>query len=388
MSRLTFRARTGLGVDFGTTGVRWARWSPRDGLQVVSGRQRGPVVASVPAEETILRVMPTPPVPRRELPAALRWELQRILPYPVEEAAFDFVTLPGPGNYQMDGPDHPSDDLPSLEGVAGYVVVSGAPVEVLEARTRQLVQHGVRPAALEPEWVTLWRIARFFQLLDESPAACAVIDLGHTSARFLVLGADGIPAAFHRSASGGQRIETELAGQLGVTTAQLHTLRLGELRDDSVTLSGTAAVTELIGDVTRLLRRARRETGMTSTGVWAIGGGAAWPALVKALSEAADIEILVPGTGSAQEKASRFHDRTVPGTGGQRGRWATQWATDTAVALTRCPAPSVVAAGLALWHANRWAAAQGLDWLEPLSGDRSQTATPGSHAPGVREVGR
>ncbi|EKP94149.1 Tfp pilus assembly protein, ATPase PilM [Thermaerobacter subterraneus DSM 13965] len=382
MTRLDVGRSAGLGVDLGSTGVRWARWSPEDGVQGVSPGSKGRVTANLPGDEAILRIMPAPPVPRRELPLALKWELQRILPFSVEDAVFDYVILPGRGGGTgaaggSGGPLGRAGRLDVAEGRDDQVVVAGAPVAVIDARYRQLARRGIRPMALEPEWVTLWRITRFLQLLADPGRSCAVIDLGHTSTRLLVIGPDGAPVAFHRSAAGSGALETELAAQLGVSVTQLRQLRATELRHDVAALVRTATATELIGDVTRLFRRARQETGSTPADVWAIGGGAAWPALVAALSDTAGTVVMVPGTEGVERLVSRFD--VDP-------RSDARWASQTAVTLARCDAPSVLAAGLALWHAVRWAASRGQAWPASSGAASEDFADPDLVTVGMQEV--
>ncbi|WP_203530691.1 hypothetical protein [Thermaerobacter sp. PB12/4term] len=380
----------GWGVDLGTTGLRWVWWSPAGGVEPVREGGRGPVAASLPVDEAIFRVLPLPPVSRRELAAALRWELQRILPFPVDDAIFDYVVIPdaaagltaGGRFLAGEGAGPAAAGQGRLAGLesgpeGGQVVVAGAAVPAVDARFRALRQHGIRPQVLEPEWVTWWRVARFLQITVPAGHACGVVDLGATASRLIVVDPDGRPVAFHRSAAGGIAIDTELAGRLAVPVAELRRLKDAELAGDTGVLSGCGSVVELLGDVARLLRRSRQETAGAPLVLWAAGGGARWPALVTLLAEAVGDTVRVPGeprtpgrdggpglgaggeagAGSGSSFPQRDHGERPGCSEGLDG-----WAWVAAESLHRCPPEGWLAAGLALWHAVRWARSRGRSW--------------------------
>lgn len=81
-------------MDVGTTGVRWATYVPQTGRVEPNRQGGGGVVAALPADQAVFRLVEMPPLPARERKDALRWELQRILPLPVDEAVYDWVELP------------------------------------------------------------------------------------------------------------------------------------------------------------------------------------------------------------------------------------------------------------------------------------------------------
>lgn len=253
---------------------------------------RGPVVATLPAEECVFRLIELPSLQLggREAIASLRWELQRILPFPVDEGVFDFVSL-------ADGrTGDPAGDGPSRLRYA----VSGARLEAVDARMAALRQLGVRPAVLEPEWVTLWRIA-----LELRPpgAASGVLDLGESGSRLMVVDPDGVPFAFHRSRVGGRLLTEELASAIGVAPAEAENLKISEFAEDLGPLATGAALGELAGDLVRALRRVQQEFSSGPVEMWAVGGGALWPALRTALSEALALELRRPGTPEAAARS-------------------------------------------------------------------------------------
>ncbi len=51
-----------------------------------------PAVANVPGSHTFIRTVMLPKMPAKELKAALMWEVKKQLPYPLEDAVFDYVS--------------------------------------------------------------------------------------------------------------------------------------------------------------------------------------------------------------------------------------------------------------------------------------------------------
>ncbi|HEY8416196.1 MAG TPA: pilus assembly protein PilM, partial [Thermaerobacter sp.] len=257
---------------------------------------RGLLVASLPAEESVFRIVELPVLRPREVPAALRWELQRILPFSVDEGVFDYAELPsGPPGAAGPGPGGEG-DLPRRR-----YAVSGGLEEAVQRRLARLRELGIRPTVLEPEWVTLWRLAT--DLAGDEAALCGVVDLGAAGTRLVLVDAAGVPVVFHRSPVGGRALDRELASALGTTPEEAEQLKFTELASDLGPLSASTALAELAGDLARALRRAQREVPLGAMEVWAVGGGALWPALRAALVGALDLELRVPGSSDVPTRS-------------------------------------------------------------------------------------
>ena len=297
-----------LGADVGTTGVRWAAYRPRSGTveEVYHRRRRGRVVAALPADQAIFRIVELPRLDPRERRAALRWELQRMLPVPVDDAIYDYVELPG--DPEADGPAASSarrDGGGSGPGRDVYVV-SGAPVSVVDQRLDALRRRRIHPAVLEPEWVTLWRCAWWLGFARPEPVGLAVIDFGATSTRVMVIDRRGRPVVFHRSPIGCLALEEDLVRTLGELPSSVRRLLESDRVTDLGPLQASRAVTTLLGDLARSLRRVRTEMYVGDGGVelWGIGGGAQWPAMRNAVTEALGEPLHVTGAHRAGNAAA------------------------------------------------------------------------------------
>ena len=297
--------RTTLGVDAGTTGTRWVLFQPRARMLIPLDRpRRGRVVAALPADQAVFRTVELPRLGRRERLAALRWELQRILPVAVDDAVFDYIELGedagGVASALRAARSQPAETVSRQTGGVRYVV-SGAPVATVDQRLEELRRQGIHPTVLEPEWVTLWRCAALLGQGRPEPAGTAVIDFGATATRLVVVDAQCRLVAFHRSPVGGQALEEDLARSLGADLAEVRSLIPTELAHDFGPLQRSQAAIGLLGDLARALRRVRAERLVKGNlELWAIGGGAAWPALRAAVAEALGEPLRVTGDASVQ----------------------------------------------------------------------------------------
>lgn len=289
------RGEAAYGADAGSTGVRWAFSDGEGNVRVAEAVTRGPVVATLRADECLFRVIELPRLGAREVVASIRWELQRILPFPVEEGVFDFAPLPESGGGRAVAENAEGMELPRQR-----YAVSGSRLEVVDQRLAALEHLGIRPAALEPEWVTLWRLALDFQA---EGLACGVVDLGESGSRLMVVDPSGVPFAFHRLQVGGRALTQALASAIGAPPEEAERLKTTEFAHDLGPLAASTALSELATDLARALRRVQQELRSVPVEIWAAGGGALWPALRAVLSEALSLEMQVPGTPEAVERS-------------------------------------------------------------------------------------
>lgn len=205
------------------------RWCHRRGWPVRAA-------AALPATRSVLRVLDLGAVPDREAGAAAGWELQRVLPYPLEEAAVDLVPLQGPGG-------------PRWLAAAAHGGDVRAHVSLLRG-------WGLRPVALEPEPVALWRL--HLALCPDAGAVEAVLDLGAGGTRLLVI--------------------VERAPVL------LRCLPVG-CRDLQAPGGFEGPLRDLLTELDHSLRFCRQTYGRAPDRIWACGGGGAWAPLLQALRD-------------------------------------------------------------------------------------------------------
>jgi len=253
--------RTAIGLDIGTSGVRGAELSfgkagitlekfgqvavpegaVRDGevvdqvvvaaaikqLWAATGFSHKKVVMGVANQRVIVRQVDLPPMPPAEVRRALPFQVQDMLPMPVEQAILDF---------------HPLET----------VTVEGQPMTrgLLVAASRDTVLANVRcaqRAGLNPTMVDLTSFAVLRSIGDRFDVDTeALVDIGAHVTNIIVHSA-GMPRFVRILLMGGQDITDSVATRLGIPVGEAESLkqRLGtaEIDDDVVRAAAAADAT-------------------------------------------------------------------------------------------------------------------------------------------------
>jgi len=267
------------GVDLGHTGkrvVRAAETAQGLVLQPDEPLRRVRAVLGLPTADSLFRVIELQGAAQGELNSALRWELQRFLPYPVDEGSFDYVPLPG-------GPEAPERFL-----------AVGARQDVVQQHITAARRQGVVAAAVEPEWATLWWAA---VSLAPGGRSFGILDLGATATRIVVISADGSPVVHFEEPIGGRHFSQAIVEATGMSPEGAEWSKLNELQEELGDVGQSEALGQLVGSLARVLRRVAAEQGRGISGLVAVGGGGHWPALRATLQAALGVDVLEPSAG-------------------------------------------------------------------------------------------
>ncbi len=139
-------------------------------LTEISPERFSQVVVLVDDPFLCLQQLLVPRMPSAELPGAIRWELQRYLAVPPEEAIVDYQVL---GEADVGG-------VKKLR-----LLVTAIPEGVVQDQLKILAQAGLRPTHLMPKAVAV--AAWFNQRSRVGTAPVALLDLGAVSSQFLVV---------------------------------------------------------------------------------------------------------------------------------------------------------------------------------------------------------
>ena len=187
------------------------------------------VVLGVANHRVVVREVELPWIPPADLQAALPFQVQEMLPMPVESAVLDF---------------HPVEEF---AGPAGQAMLRG----LLVAASRDMVLANVRcveAAGLTATSVDLTSFAVLRSLgrrLDVDVRAEALVDVG-AQVTNIVIHAAGVPRFVRILLRGGQEVTDAVAEHLGIDTAD------AEILKHSASLDGAGDDDLLIGeDVTR-----------------------------------------------------------------------------------------------------------------------------------------
>ena len=171
-----------------------------------SGVRERAVVASLPEEKSFVRVLELPKMKPADVPKAVRWEVEGVVPLPAEEMVYDFEVISGPA-FSREHLD---------------VLVIAFPRAVIVSYERALAGAGLLPLALELESQAI--IRALLRNLGEHPPAI-LVDLG--AARTSIIIVAGGSLIFTKSIPiGGRDFEQAIAGALGVSPEEARRLKI------------------------------------------------------------------------------------------------------------------------------------------------------------------
>ena len=173
--------------------------------------------------------------------------------------------------------------------------------DALAQYVRMFSQAGVRLKTILPQEMALIQLAQ-----AQKAEECCFVDLGHQFTRITVVWRDRVQAT-RQIGMGGRNLDLLVADELGVDAFLAGTYKMGNYRD-ILSSPGVADVCEHIAVEILKVINFYQFTYRSSTleGVYLVGGGAAIPALRKAIADVAGVELLEPETllPGAQERAA------------------------------------------------------------------------------------
>lgn len=175
------------------------------------------VVATLPEEKSFVHLIQLPKMKSEDAGKAVRWELEGVVPLPIEDLYFDHAILPSA-----------KDPIDHLD-----ILVTAFPKAIVESYWRVLDAAGFVVEALELESQAISR-----SLWSGEPEAFIYIDLGATRTSFMIVTADSL--VFTLSVPlGGRDFDRAIAERLGVSLDEARKIKIEaglsrEYRDGAV----------------------------------------------------------------------------------------------------------------------------------------------------------
>jgi type IV pilus assembly protein PilM len=160
-----------------------------------AGIRRREAVVSVAGPNVLSRILRLPPIPHEEVKQAIRWEAERHLPFPVEEAVLDAQVV---GEVTEDGQRQ-------LE-----VLLAAAPEAMAMSCVQVLEEAGVRAAAVELSALAMVRVLTLRPL----PGTVAMVNLGASTTEVAIV-RGGVPQVTRTVAEGAGVLLKEIAAAGG-----------------------------------------------------------------------------------------------------------------------------------------------------------------------------
>ena len=233
------------------------------------------VVLGVGNPKVLVRDLTVPRLSRRDIRAALPFQVQDLLPVPVSEALLDF---------------YPVAELESDSGpmVSGLLVA--AVKEAVMANVRAVQLAGLNPVEVD---LIPFALNRVLVRGASFEGTIALVDIGATSTNVLIT-RDGVPQFVRIIPAGGNDVTKALAGRIGITASQAEIgKRLLGLNSGPVPPEHQESV-EIIRELTNELLNSLRNTlsfyvnsrqNQRIDRVQLSGGGADMSSFTRALSE-------------------------------------------------------------------------------------------------------
>lgn len=169
-----------------------------------AGIGKRPVVASLPDEHGVIRRIELPAVSSEDLPHAVRWEVEGLMPMPLHTVAYDYHSIPD-----------------AHMAVHRNALVVAYPRAVIDSYQRVLAAVGFSPIALEPESQAIVRAVVPAHI--QGPILVADIGAVRTS---LVMTAGGSIVFASSLPIGGNDMESAIARELGVSGEKARAIKI------------------------------------------------------------------------------------------------------------------------------------------------------------------
>ena len=247
---------------------------------------RVPAALVLPPSQAICRLVTMPHMTTDQLFMNLPYEFTDFIQGVADQYFCDYAVCQSLEGEEENG-------LPMMAAVASK--------DALAQYVRMFSQAGVRLKTILPQEMALIQLAQ-----AQKAEECCFVDLGHQFTRITVVWRDRVQAT-RQIGVGGRNLDLLVADELGVGAFLAGTYKIGNYRD-ILSSPGVADVCEHIAVEILKVINFYQFTYRSSTleGVYLVGGGAAIPALRKAIADVAGVELLEPETllPGAQERAA------------------------------------------------------------------------------------
>lgn len=173
------------------------------------------IVANVSGQLVVVKEIIMDVLPENELDEAVKWEIEKFLPFPVDKAAFDYQIL----NELIE------------EGRVNKlnILVASAPLEVVELTAELFKMANLDPVAVEVEPFSILRLLRFDpEFSFENEVLFPVINIGYNYTSINMV--DKGMVRFSRTIpTGGRKITDSIASALGKSFEEAEEIKIKEL---------------------------------------------------------------------------------------------------------------------------------------------------------------
>jgi len=166
------------------------------------------VVAALPAVNVFTTVITMPPMPKKEIEAAIRWEAKKMVPLPLDKMSIDWHPVP------VDPNDPKEKDK-------FKIIMTTAPSDVIQGYVSMMRSAGLQLVGLETEATALRR-----SLLPSAHGCQLLLDMGASTSNVIIFD-HGLPVVTRNIDVGGEAINRNIANAMNISLD-----RAAQFRDD------------------------------------------------------------------------------------------------------------------------------------------------------------
>ncbi len=201
------------------------------------------VVAAVSGQLVIVKELVMDEIPDNELEEAIKWEMEKFLPFSIDKAVFDFqvlnkIILEEDGSEKLD------------------ILSVAAPLEAVQSIADVLKEANLEPVALEVEAFSELRLLRFIPSfnVNESDVLLVVANIGHNYTSLNMI--DKGFVRFSRTLPmGGKKITEAISQFLGKSIEEAEDYKKNELDLSNTSDSTVTAILQLVNSLNVEIKR-------------------------------------------------------------------------------------------------------------------------------------
>ncbi len=235
------------------------------------------IVTALPCRDLFIRTLALPFRDPKKLLQVVPFEVENLIPLPLEEVAVDYQLL-GPGG--MTGPENGSD-----------VLVAAVPRTTLAQHVHLLTEAGIEPSLIDVDALALYSLMQHLGRQGISfPPDLVLIDIGALKTT-VCLTHQGHPSVIRTIAWGGQQLTQALAKRHGCSYAEAE-----ERKKEMSAHELEPWLTSLVRDLQITLHGYETTTKTRLKQCWLSGGGSELQDLPAWLAEELELDLIDQGT--------------------------------------------------------------------------------------------
>lgn len=246
---------------------------------------------AIPIGSSMVTMIELPKVGDKELAQMIPLEARKYIPVPISEVSLDWWIIP----------EEPSESSEESETAQPQVLGKIEKVQVLIVAIHNEVinryQDLIKKSGIEASFIEIEIFSTIRALIDKSPGAVMIIDLGAGSTKLYIV-ERGIVRTSHTINRGSQDITMALSSSLGVSIPEAENIKRSfgvAERTDQKAVNDTVSLTTdfIFSEANRVLQNYQKKYNKNVAKVVLAGGGLGYKGLLDLAKHAFEVEVML-----------------------------------------------------------------------------------------------